>query len=78
MNYFYVKKESVGWQVFWIDRTRLNQLVNNIRITEIKYPNDTSKQITIFCENSEKRYLVEMRNSKAGEYPNDIKIKIRK
>lgn len=78
MNYFYVKKESAGWQVFWIDRTRLNQLVNNIRITEIKYPNDNSKQITIFCENGEKRYLVEMRNSKAGEYPNDIKIKIRK
>jgi len=78
MNYFYVKRESSGWQVFWIDRKKLDSLVNNIEVYEIRYPSTSSKQISIYCGNSNKKYLVEMRNSKAGEYPNDIKIKITK
>lgn len=77
MNYFYVKRQPNGWKVFWIDRNKLNKLAGNIRVTDIKYPNEKSKQISIFCESSENKYLVEMRNSKAGEYPNDIKIKVR-
>lgn len=77
MNYFYVKRQPGGWKVFWIDRNKLNKLASNIRVTDIKYPNEKSKQISIFCENGENKYLVEMRNSKAGEYPNDIKIKVR-
>lgn len=77
MNYFYVKRQPGGWKVFWIDRNKLNKLASNIRVTDIKYPNEKSKQISIFCENGESKYLVEMRNSKAGEYPNDIKIKVR-
>lgn len=77
MNYFYVKKQPGGWKVFWIDRNKLNKLSGNIRVTDIKYPNEKSKQITIFCESPESKYLVELRNSKAGEYPNDIKIKVR-
>lgn len=77
MNYFYVKKQPGGWKVFWIDRNKLNKLSSNIRVTDIKYPSKTSKQISIFCENSESKYLIELRNSKAGEYPNDTKIKVR-
>ena len=78
MNYFYVKRESTGWQVFWIDRKKLDSLVNNIEVYDIRYPSTSSKQISIYCGNNNKKYLVEMRNSKAGEYPNDIKIKITK
>lgn len=77
MNYFYVKKENIGWKVFWLDRNKLDKLTRNIRVTDIKYPNLSSKQITIMCENADQKYLVELRNSKAGEYPNDIKIKVR-
>lgn len=77
MNYFYVRKLSSGWKVFWIDRAKLNKLTSNIRVTEIRYPNEKSKQISIFCENSEQSYLIELRNSKAGEYPNDTKFKVR-
>ena len=78
MNYFYVKKESTGWKVFWLDRKKLDSFVRNIQVTAIRYPNEKSKQITIECQAGTNKYLVEVRNSKAGEYPNDIKIKVRK
>lgn len=77
MNYFYVRRKSNGWDVFWVDRAKLNKLAGNIKITDVKYPSKSSKQITILCECSEKKYTVEIRNSKAGEYPNDIKFKVR-
>lgn len=78
MNYFYVKKESNGWKVFWIDRKKLDLFTNDIRVSNIRYPNKSSKQITIECAAGSNKYLVEIRNSKGGEYPNDVKIKIRK
>jgi hypothetical protein len=77
MNYFYVRRTSNGWDVFWIDRNKLDKLTGNIKIYEIKYPSATSKQISIICGNNEKSYLIELRNSKAGEYPNDTKFKVR-
>lgn len=77
MNYFYVKKERMGWQVFWIDRAKLKQLTNGLRVTQIRYPSVKSKQISILLENKYKKYIVEVRNSKAGEYPNDTKFRVR-
>jgi hypothetical protein len=77
MNYFYVKKERMGWKVFWIDRAKLSTLTNDIKVTDIKYPSKKSKQITILAENKYMKYTIEMRNSKAGEYPNDTKFKVR-
>ncbi|GEM_PF-2651973 len=77
LNYFYVRKQTKGWNVFWMDHLMLNKLTNNIRVTDIRYPNKTSKQITIFCETPYKKYIIEIRNSKGGEYPNDIKFKVR-
>lgn len=78
INYFYVRKTSTSWKVFWLDRQKLNTLVNNIKVTQIKYPSKTSKQITIFCENMYEKYIIEVRNSSGGEFPNDIKIKLSK
>lgn len=79
MNYFYVKKETSGWKTFWLDRTKLDKLTKGIVIDAIRYPTLQSKQITIECHSQAgDKYLVELRNSKAGEYPNDTKIKIRK
>jgi hypothetical protein len=77
MNYFYVRRTSNGWKVFWLDRNKLDKLAGNIKIYEIKYPSATSKQISIICGNNEHSYLIELRNSKAGEYPNDTKFKVR-
>jgi hypothetical protein len=77
MNYFYVRRQSTGWKVFWLDRNKLNDFTSNIRVTNIKYPNAKSKQISIFAESAKgQKYLIEIRNSKAGEYPNDIKFKV--
>ena len=78
MNYFYVKRERLGWKVFWLDKNKLNQLTKDIKVTNIRYPSKQSKQITIFAENKYIQYVIEMRNSKAGEYPNDTKFKVRK
>ena len=90
MNYFYVRKtneplgllpysrKEPGWKVFWIDRANLNKLASNIKVTNIKYPTLKSKQITIFCENTYQKYVIELRNSSRGEYPNDIKFKVKK
>lgn len=77
MNYFYVRKKPGGWQVFWIDRKMLDKLTNGIRIEKITYPSQRTKSIVIDCSNNEKKYRVEMRNSKGGEYPNDIKFQVR-
>lgn len=77
MNYFYVRKQRVGWKVFWIDRKKLNELTSDIVVTDIKYPNPKSKQITIHCGNRFQSYTIELRNSKAGEYPNDTKFKVK-
>jgi hypothetical protein len=77
MNYFYVRKTSDGWKVFWIDRTVLNNLASAISIERIGYPSMTTKQITIDCKNSFASYKIEIRNSKGDEYPNDIKFKVK-
>mgnify|MGYP003338947695 CR=1 FL=1 len=77
MNYFYVRKTSTGWKVFWMSRKKLNELIGNMVVTDIKYPNEQSKQISIFCESPKQKYLIELRNSKAGEYPNDTKFKVK-
>lgn len=78
MNYFYVRKMRTGdgWKVFWLDRKYLDSLVSNIVIDSIEYPSKKTKQITIKCHNSKQKYKIEIRNSKAGEYPNDIKFKV--
>lgn len=77
MNYFYVRKLTLGWKVFWLDRFKLDELTDDITVTNIKYPSKKSKQISIYAEVPSQKYLIEMRNSKAGEYPNDIKFKVR-
>lgn len=79
MNYFYVRKASGSqWKVFWIGREQLDNLSSNIKVTSIKYPDKSSKQITILCSNAYADYSIEVRNSKGGEYPNDIKFKVKK
>ena len=78
MNYFYVRRMTTGWKVFWLGKTKLDKLSQNIRIDDIRYPSTKSKQITILCSNTVENYVIELRNSKAGEYPNDTKFKVKK
>lgn len=78
MNYFYVRRKASaeGWKVFWLDRDYLDELSSGIIVDEISYPSKKSKQISIKCHSRKQKYLIEIRNSKAGEYPNDIKFKV--
>ena len=77
MNYFYVRKvNATEWKVFWMSKAKLNSLTNNMTVTKVNYPNPGSKQITIFCSTPSAEYTIELRNSKAQEYPNDTKFKI--
>ena len=78
MNYFYVRRQVNGWKIFWLDRAKLNKLCKGMRVDEIRYPSLKSKQITIKCSNTYEEYVIELRNSKRGEYPNDTKMKLRK
>ena len=78
MNYFYVRRMRTGWKVFWLGKTKLDKLSQNIKIDDIRYPSTKSKQITILCSNTIEDYVIELRNSKAGEYPNDTKFKVKK
>lgn len=77
MNYFYVRKiNGTDWKVFWMSGAKLKSLSDNMTVTKINYPNTGSKQITIFCSTPNADYSIELRNSKAQEYPNDTKFKI--
>lgn len=76
MNYFYVRKESGGWKVFWLDRSKLNEMTQSLKVSRIDYPNKNSKQITVFCSNGTWKYKIEVRNSKGGIYPNDTKFQV--
>ena len=77
MNYFYVRKVGTSdWKVFWMSKSKLDSLSDNMTVTKVNYPNPGSKQITIFCSTPNAEYSIELRNSKAQEYPNDTKFKI--
>jgi len=76
VNYFYVKRGVPEWKVFWLDKTKLAKLSQRMTIKNIRYPSKSSKQITIVCSTSAQNYIIEIRNSKAGEYPNDTKFKV--
>lgn len=77
VNYFYARKKPLGWLTFWLGYDKLKLLTSNIVVEKISYPSETCKSITIEAGNHHQRYIVEVRNSKGGEYPNDIKFKVR-
>lgn len=77
INYFYARKKMLGWLTFWLDHAKLESLTSNIVVERIVYPSRTNKSINIDVSNAEQRYIIEIRNSKGGEYPNDIKFKVR-
>jgi len=78
MNYFYVRRMPGKWKVFWLGKKKLDKLCKGVKIDTIRYPSKKSKQITILCSNSVENYVIEVRNSRAGEYPNDTKFKVKK
>lgn len=76
MNYFYVRKTPSSWEVFWIDNQKLEKL-SSVKVDKIRYPGKNTKTVYIELSSPSKNYLIEVRNSKGGEYPNDIKVRVR-
>jgi len=76
MNYFYVRKTTSSWEVFWINSKKLDAL-SNVTVEGVRYPGKNTKTIYIDLKSPVKKYLIEVRNSKAGEYPNDIKVRVK-
>jgi len=75
-NYYYARDRKDGWETFFIDDNKLKTLAD-VEVERIVYPSETSKQLTINCSSPIKDYRIEIRNSKGGEYPNDIKFRVR-
>lgn len=77
-NYFYVRQKSGNsWKVFWLSGSMLNNLTSSIKVEDIRYPHKNSKQITILCGNSHMQYIIEVRNTSGGIYPNKALFKVR-
>lgn len=78
MNYFYVRRSPKPqyWVVQWMSQTMLGRLTNNLTVTQINYPSKTRKQLTVFVSCPYQRYKIEIRNSAAGVYPNDVKFRL--
>lgn len=76
MGYFYARRTRSSWEVFWIDQQKLDKL-SNVRVENIRYPGKNTKTIYIDLTSPAKNYLIEVRNSKGGEYPNDIKVRVK-
>jgi len=77
LNYYYLREGSarVGWQAARIDRNFMSEIaLKNLKITEIRYPNKNRKQASIFLQSDFKRYKMDIRNSKGGLIPTDIKF----
>lgn len=78
VNYFYTRKKPFGWNTFWVGEQKQEELSSGIVVYRIRYPDESNKSILIEAGNQHKRYVIEMRNSAKGEYPNDIKFKVKR
>ncbi len=78
VNYFYTRKKPFGWNTFWVDEEKQEELSSGVIVHGVRYPDEDNKSILIEAGNQKKRYVIEMRNSAKGEYPNDIKFKVKR
>jgi hypothetical protein len=79
-GYWYARKTSDGWQI--VDLTtkeKLEEYVGKVTSIKIKYPDAESKQCSEWITTSSGNvYKFEIRNTKAGIVPTEIKVKIQK
>ncbi len=77
-GYWYARKTSKGWYV--VDLTTSDKLadyVGDVRVDRVKYPGANSKQCSVWLSTSTgKRFKVEIRNTKGGLIPGEIKFKV--
>lgn len=66
-GYIYLRHTGDSFKAFKVDKDYVdNQLLKNLKVTEIRYPNMDRKQITIFISSDSTKYKLEMRNPRGG------------
>ncbi len=76
-GYFYVRELKPGFKVKYISEELVKDvLLSGLYITQIRYPSNTSKQISVKFGNELISYSLELRNSAGLVRPNDAKVKI--
>lgn len=79
VNYIYLREDPAsptGWSAMLInDNTLQSVLLKGLKVEQLRYPHAGAKQIAIIMGNSKFRYKLEIRNSKGGITPTEVKIK---
>lgn len=76
-NYYYLREKSDGFYALKIDKNSLkNNILKNLKMTEIRYPSKDRKQITMYLESDEMKFKVEIRNprGKGSIKPTQIQL----
>ena len=74
-DYYYLRQKGKSFEAKKVDDTVIHdELLKNLKLTEIRYPHTKSKQVTIFLSSDAKDYKIELRNSKGAIAPNELKF----
>jgi hypothetical protein len=76
-DYYYLREKGKSFVALKIDREYVdNQLLKNLKITEIRYPYMGRKQISIYLESATKKFSIEIRNSAGNIKPSEMKFRV--
>jgi len=79
-GYYYLRELNSGeFTAFKIDKNFVdNELLKNLRVTQINYPNRDRKQITIYLQSDMMKFKLEVRNSRGvgSVRPTQIQLRI--
>ena len=81
LNYYYLRESSGGFKALKIDKDYVaNELLNGLKITEIRYPSKERKQISVYLESTTMKFKLEIRNprGKGVVKPTQIQLIIMK
>lgn len=80
-NYYYLRETKGGFKAFKVDSDFVdNELLKNLKVTEVRYPGPSRKQITMYLESDSMKYKVEFRNprGRGSVKPTQIQLIIMK
>lgn len=76
-GYWYARKLNKGWHVIDLTtREKLAEHVGDVRVEQVKYPGDNKQCAAWISTTTGGRYKIEIRNTKGGVIPREIKIKV--
>ena len=76
-GYLYLRQKGKSFEAMSVDADYVdNTLLKNLTVTEIRYPDSSRKQVTIYLTSASKKYKIELRNSKGKIKPTEMKFGI--